>query len=847
MGLVVIPSPKEQTTTHPKITTLHSLPHCTCGRATCLFVATKKIKMSQFNSVSQANLISKIILTLIFLLALTVSLSAQTIKGYLTDAQSEMPLIGATVELLTVNPVRGTTTDLDGQFRFEQVPPGRHTLRLSYLGYEAQTLPNVLVTTGKEVILNPGLEESISELAAITVTARTNPAESINEMSTVSSQTFTAESVNRFAGGRADVSRMASNLAGVSTSDDSRNDIVIRGNSPAGLLWQLEGIPIPNPNHFSTLGTTGGPVSALNPNLLANSDFATSAFAAEYGNALSGVFDLSLRKGNRDRYEFMAQVGTFSGLEAMAEGPLNDKGGSFVVAFRNSFVGFAETLGIDIGTNATPDYRDLTFNVDFGNTKAGKFSLFGIAGTSNIDFLGLETDSTDIFANPGRNAYATSHFGVVGLRHNLITGDNTYLRTIISGSVQGGDFSEHDIDDEGADDLLLTNVEDETVRYSLKSYLNSKLNNRLTIRAGVQLESIGLNTLVDDRDGSPDLDGDGQRDLLRLRDFDGSFGLYQAFGQARYRVGEKTTLNAGLHAQYFSLSEAFALEPRLGLRYQISPKLNLTAGYGLHSQTPALPVFFFRDVNTGSPDANQGLGYLKAHHFVGGGDLAFAPNWRLKTEVYYQSLFDIPVDNFASTFSILNAGADFVFPERGSLVNDGTGNNYGVEVTLEHYFADNWYLLLTTSLFESNYEGSDGEERPTAFNNQYVANFLAGREIPFGKDKRHRFTINARVTGSGGRYYTPVDEAASREAGTDIRAEALAFSERYADYFRMDLKFGVQLNSQARKFSQSFFIDFQNLTNKENVFQERYNPATGMVNTVYQSGFFPDFQYRVQF
>ncbi|MFK8163598.1 MAG: TonB-dependent receptor, partial [Lewinella sp.] len=318
-------------------------------------------------------------------------------------------------------------------------------------------------------------------------------------------------------------------------------------------------------------------------------------------------------------------------------------------------------------------------------------------------------------------------------------------------------------------------------------------------------------------------------------------------GQARYRMGEKTTLNAGLHAQYFSLSEAFAIEPRLGIRYQVSPKLNFTAGYGLHSQTPALPVFFFRDFNTGTPDANQGLGYLKAHHFVIGGDLAFAPNWRLKTEVYYQSLFDIPVDNFASSFSILNAGADFVFPERGSLVNEGTGNNYGVEVTLEHYFADNWYLMLTASVFESNYEGSDGVERATAFNNQYVTNLLAGREIPFGKDKRHRFTINAKVTGSGGRYYTPVDEAASREAGTDVRNEAIAFSERYADYFRMDLKFGVQLNSKTKKFSQSFFIDFQNLTDNENVFQERYNPATGMVNTVLQSGFFPDFQYRVQF
>ncbi|MTB52862.1 TonB-dependent receptor [Lewinella sp. W8] len=804
--------------------------------------------MKNFTLLNQARYYSLLILLTIILLALSSTLAlAQSVKGYLLDAQSEMPLIGATVELITVDPLRGATTDVDGYFTLPNVPPGRHTLRISYLGYEGQSLPNVLVTRGKDVILNLSLRESVAELAAVTVTAKTDPARSINEMSTISSRTFTAEQVNRFAGGRADVSRLAGNLAGVATSDDSRNDIVIRGNSPAGLLWQLEGIPIPNPNHFSTLGTTGGPVSALNPNMLANSDFATSAFAAEYGNALSGVFDLSLRRGNRDRYEFMAQLGTFSGLEAMAEGPLNNKGGSFVVAFRNSFVGFAESIGIPIGTNATPDYRDLTFNVDFGNSKAGRFSLFGIGGTSNIDFLGTETDSTDLFANPGRNSYADSRFGVLGLRHNLITGENTYLRTVISGSVQGNEFAEFDLNAEGGDGLLFTDVDDETVRLSIKSYLNSKISKRLTVRAGVQAEQFGLTTVVDDRDGQPDRDEDGLQDLDRLRDFDGTFSLLQAYGQAQVRVGERTTLNAGIHTQYFTLSEAFALEPRLGLSYRATDKLTLSAGYGRHSQTPAFPVFFFRDPATGNADANQNLGFQRADHFVVGGDLAFAPNWRLKTEVYYQFLFDIPVDNFPSSFSILNAGADFVFPERGSLVNEGSGENYGVEVTLERFFSDNFYLLFTGSFFESRYTPSDGIERNTTFNNRVVMNLLAGREWAFGKDKRHRFTINSRLTGSGGQFYTPVDLAASQALETDIRDESQAFTLRYPNYFRWDLKFGVQFNSPNKKFSQSFFVDLQNLTNRENVFQERYNPVTGEVNTVFQAGFFPDIQYRIQF
>ena len=785
-----------------------------------------------------------IILTSLFLAA---SLPGQTIRGTLADAQSEMPLIGATVEVLIGDDAAGTTTDVDGRFALTGLPPGRHTLRLGYLGYATQQVPNVLLTAGKDVLLELTLEESVNDLETVTVTAGTQPGGSQNEMATVSSRTFTAESVNRFAGGRADVSRMAANLAGVATSDDSRNDIVIRGNSPTGLLWQLEGIPIPSPNHFSTLGTTGGPVSALNPNVLANSEFATSAFAAEYGNALSGVFDLSLRRGNRERNEFMFQMGSFSGLEAMGEGPLRYGKGSYLVAFRNSFVGLASSLGVPVGTNATPDYRDLSFHVDFGSGKAGKFSVFGIGGTSNIDFLATETDENDLFADPTRNAYPRSRFGVAGLRHNLITGENTYLRTVVSGSLQGNTYDEFLVNDEGGDGLPVTTVDDRTLRYSLKSYLNSKLSKRLTVRTGVQAELIHLTTLVDNREGQPDLDGDGVSDLFRQRDFDGVFGLYQVFGQARYRPGDKTTVNAGLHSQYFALSGATSLEPRLGLRHQLTPRLAVTAGYGRHTQTPALPVFFFRDPQTGSPDANQSLDFQRADHFVVGGDYALSKNWSVKGELYFQRLFDIPVDNFASPFSVLNAGADFVFPERGNLVNEGTGANYGAELTVERYFAGNWYLLSTTSVFRSTYVAADGVERSTAFNNRYVANALAGKEWPFGSDKRHRFTVNAKVTASGGRPFTPVDLEASRARGIDVRNDDLAFTDHYAAYFRADLKIGVQLNSPNKKFSQSFFVDLQNLTNNDNVFQQRYNAVTDNVNTVLQSGFFPDIQYRVQF
>ncbi len=227
-----------------------------------------------------------IILLLQFFFLLTLNAQESAIKGWVRDNVTEQGLIGATVTVkLQAEVITGTVTDADGHFYIK--------------GLAAVTLPNVLITSGKETEMEVVMEEGIVlEEAVIVATADKDKA--INEMATISARTFSLEEVTRYSGGRNDASRLVSNFAGVAAANDNRNDIVVRGNSPAGILWRLEGIPIPNPNHFSTLGTTGGPVSALNTNLLKNSDFLTSAFPAEYGNALSGVFDVGFRSGNKD-------------------------------------------------------------------------------------------------------------------------------------------------------------------------------------------------------------------------------------------------------------------------------------------------------------------------------------------------------------------------------------------------------------------------------------------------------------------------------------------------------------------------------------------------------------------
>ncbi len=788
----------------------------------------------------------------LLLVSTCLSLSAQNgiIKGIVLDQQSENPLVGATVQLLYAEQETGVITDFDGRFTLKNVPVGRRSIRISFIGFETNTIPNIEVTSGKDIFLSITLTESFSQLDEEVVTSDTNKDQAINKLATVSARQFGLEEVTRFSGGRSDVGRLAANFAGVSAPDDSRNDIVVRGNSPTGLLWRLEGIPIPSPNHYSTLGTTGGPVSALNPNLLKNSDFITSAFPAEYGNALGGVFDLGFRNGNTDDYEYTLQTGIFTGVEAMAEGPMGSKNGSFLVAARYSLVGL---LGVGAGgTNAVPNYSDLSFNIDFGKSKAGRFSVFGILGTSDIDFLGDDIDESDLFAAPDENAFATSNFGVVGLKHRINTGENSFLRTVVAGSIARNEFNaDRFIDKDTPQErvILYTEADNTESRLTFSTLYNTKLSNRATLRVGVLAENFRVESLLRDREEQPDNNGDGDPDLTTFRDIDENILLVQPFVQGQYRLLEPLTLNIGVHGQYSDINDQFVLEPRAALAYQLAPNHRINLGYGLHHQSVPLPILFLNeDVEGEILQTNKDLDFVRSQHYVLGYDLRLGNNWRAKFEAYYQDIDQAAVEPFPSSYSSLTEGASFEFDnDRVSLVNSGTGFNRGVEITLEKFFSQGFYGLLTSSIFESKYEGSDGIERNSPFNNGYVVNLLAGKEFKTGPAGKNVLFIDTKLTTTGGRYFTPVDLEASRQAGFEVLQEDLAFSEQYDAYIRWDLKFGIKINSRAKKQSHQFYVDLQNVTDNENVFVRRYNRLTNNVDQVDQIGFFPDVGYRFQF
>ena len=768
----------------------------------------------------------------------------QTIRGTVTDAQSEVTIVGAAV---TLNPQdslpKRVLTDVNGKFRFDNVPIGRHTLHIEMISYDPALLENLEVTSSKELVLNVSLQEQVNMQEEFVITADDDKTQANNEMATVSARILSIDESKRYAGSLNDVSRMAQNFAGVRGSDDSRNDIVIRGNSPIGVLYRMEGIDIPNPNHFAAEGTTGGPVSMLNNNVLANSDFLTGAFPAEYGNATSGVFDLKLRSGNNEKHEFLGQMG-FNGLEFMAEGPLSkNHKASYLISYRYSTLELFQKIGFEFGTASIPEYQDMTFRLNFPS-KNGSTQIFGMGGISQIEFLDSETDSTDLFAFGGFDTRFKSRVGVLGFKHTRFLSKSAYVKVIL-GMTGHSTFIENDsVSVTDKTPIAYYRNNSATVKQTLNVYFNQKISAKHTIRVGAITDRYVFN-LSDSAYTNP-----GQPFFV-ISDFDGDTWLVRAYAQWQFRPTNKITFNTGIHNQFLTLNNTISPEPRVGMRYQLNRINALSVGYGLHSSLVPFRVYFENvETSNGSVRPNQDLGFSKAHHFVLGYDRVLGDNKRIKAEVYYQSLFDVPVNAQPSSYSMLNQGAAFgvAFPD--SLENSGTGWNTGFELTFEKFLDRGLYYLLTVSLYESRYKGSNGIEYNTAFNGNYTFNLIGGKEFEIAKNKKNKkrqslLSASARVTWQGGQRFTPILLEESIAAGEAVYDFDNAFRDRYEDYFRADLRIGIKVNG--KKTTQEWAVDLQNVTNRQNLFRQEFNSSTGKIDKVFQIGLLPIALYKITF
>jgi len=762
----------------------------------------------------------------------------QTIRGTVIDKISHAVIPGASVVLVNTVPSLGAMTDPDGNFKIVKVPVGTYAVKVTFIGYKEITMPNIIVNSGKEVILTIPIEEDIQQMKEVVINASdVDKNKPLNEMAVVSARTFSVEETRKFAAAVNDPARMVASYAGVVPTSDGNNAISIRGNSPYGLLWRMEGVDIPNPNHFSGVATAGGGISILSTQLLTNSDFMTGAFPAEYGNALSGVFDLNLRKGNNEKREYTFQAGVL-GVDIATEGPFaKNYRGSYLVNYRYSTLSIMSKLGVSIG-DAVTNFQDLSYNLYLPTNKIGNFSLFGFGGLSDQK-LEAEKDSTKWEDESDRlNSTYFSNTGAAGLKHAIVINPSTYLQTavVLSGNTNG--YREDKLD------MAYTpsfNYKSNYVnnKITISSVLNHKINAKNNIRSGVYLNQYFFDLTQRNRN----LD---TKQIETPLDVNGDAKTIQLFSQWNYRATEKLTVNAGLHYLHMFDNKTSSLEPRASVKYDLTDKQSLSIGYGLHSQLQPMGVYQARKENADGSfvKPNQNLGFTKSHHIVLAYDHALTQHFRFKAETYYQHLYNMPVKNdITSSFAVVNNEQGYV---TDPLVNKGVGRNYGLEITLEQFMHNDLYFLFSSSLYDSKYKALDGIWHNTRYNGNYAFSFTAGKEFKSSSNVKSRvFGINIRTFYSGGLRATPIDFAKSVEVGETKYIESLAYTEHVSPYFRTDLRFSLKRNRA--KTTTTFALDLQNATSYKNIYGSYFDPQTGKIKTEYQFPLLPVFSYKIEF
>lgn len=696
----------------------------------------------------------------------------QSIRGIVTDASSGLSIPYASVVLL--NHPEGTTSDSLGRFHLSSIPIGRYNIQASFVGYTPLVVREILVTSAKEVYLEIPLKENHQVLKEVVVHPEVNKEGTLNNMVITGGRMVSMEESSRYAGGMDDPARLITSFAGVGGSY-ATNAVSIHGNSPQATQWKLEGVEIPNPTHYADMvGIGGGIFSALSSQVMGNSDFYNGAFPAEYNNALSGVFDMFMRSGNNQHYQHTFQIG-FLGVDVASEGPINrNTNSSYIFNYRYS------TTGIVTETNLK--YQDVSFKFNFPTKKAGVFSLWGLGLRDRINAPPEDSSKWETYADrEDVNSYLYKFAG--GINHKYIFKTGSYIKTSVAATYSGikQDVDQVNIPDTRTKVADITNNNWDIV---FNSYLNKKISNQHTNRTGITITGLLYNL---DYNVSPDYGLDkpaeniakGVGQTLDIAPFTSSF----------FSLGKTITLNAGINAHFFTLSNQLSIEPRIGLKWKPNSVHSLAFAYGIHSRREKTDYYF---VEVNQQEVNKNLRLAKAHHLVLTYDARLSENLRLKIEPYFQYLLDVPVEN-NSTFSVINH--DDYYLDR-ALVSKGKGRNYGIDITLERYMNKGYYYMLTGSVFQSKYTGGDNIWRNTRLNRNYIVNALGGKEWVVGKKQNRIFGANLRLTFQGGDRYTPIDEQASLEQHDIVLNESLAYTLQYKPAVNGDISISYKINRQ---------------------------------------------------
>lgn len=763
----------------------------------------------------------------------------QNIKGTVYDAESKKELEGTVVTLLPYNLT--VLTNKVGQFYFNKILVGKYSLLFSYTGFEKKELTNIELTSGKELEITVNLTLKATSLKEITVKSN-GTKNAKNEFAVISSRSFSIQDAKLYPATFSDPARMVSNFSGVTIADDGSNGIIVRGNSPKGILWKLNGIEIPNPNHFSLQGSTSGAVSMLSTNIMGSSDFYTGAFPAEFGNAISGIFDLNFRKGNKDKSEYAVSLGGL-GLEAAAEGPIGKrKQSSYILNYRYSSLAL---IGQIMNLNGQlPIYQDISFNLNFNTSKSGTINVFGLGGLNKVAQKAKEDSIAWIAENETNSSMTLNNkLGVLGIEHQQSVSKNSYIKTIASISYTGSNSILDTLNpSQNYKAASVGSFDFVDKSFKISSFFNTRLNPKNVMRLGFIAQQLYFNMNSNYYD-------DVEKRYKTIFADKGNSQIYQLYIQWKYRPTDNLSVNLGLHNSLFILNKKATTEPRMSLHYKAGNRQAINFAAGIHSKIESLATYFFEDVNTGSANTNpnKNLETPKAIHIILGYETELSSiNSKLKLETYYQKLYDIAVEKDSNSgFSTINM--EHVFELRGKqpLVSEGEGKNYGIDISLEHPMNNGLYYMINVSLYKSVYTNFMGEEFNTRFGRNYSTNLNFGKEWKISKRKNRLLGINGRLVAMGGLRENAIDLPLSISTGKEEYLKDKYFTVQNDTYYRLDISLYTRTNK--KKSTNTFSIEIQNATNRLNVSNRYFDRRTATIKKLNQLGLFPNLNYKIQF
>lgn len=764
--------------------------------------------------------------------------SFQTVRGTIKESFSEKTIVGVKVKILNNGiSIKETISNSEGQYNFENIELGTYDILFSHISYESFISPGVEVSISKEIVLDISMKFRSKILDAVELTPPKLRGEPINQMATTSSYSIQADDAKRIAGGLDDPIRVAGTLPGVTSSAGfSSNFISIRGNSPRSLKYQMDGIELPNPTHFSRIGSSGGTFTIFSLQLLDKSDFYTGAFSAEYGNALGGIFDANLRKGNPYKFEHTIKIGVL-GIDVASEGPLSKKHkASYAFNYRYGYVGLPELFGYP----TQPTYQDLSFTINWPISPRTSLKAFAIGGTSIRNRPGVadslqwyEGDSTENNGLKRNNLVLKSSMGTAGLIFKHFLSENTVLKiTGATSYTDQVDNKEYIMDDYSIIDQKTNHYT--STPTSFAASIKHQFSKSHFHTTGISFTNTFHRWAASKYDFT-------NLKMVDLVNGQGSSNQFKAYTASKLKLTKKLSLNIGLHALYYDINKELSIEPRANVSYKFNNKHEMSFSFGKHSQIENYATYFYQPSINNYP--NNNLEFSKALHYILGYKGKVWVNHKLRVEVYYQNLYAVPA-SATGTFSTINISE---LQDLRTLTNNGTGENYGIDIGFERYTDNGLYYIINSSFYRSFYKSGDGIKRSSEYDNLYNIKFLIGKEYKLRekKGKYKAFAWNTNLATVGGQTYTPINFELSELYQETVLDESLAYSKRDNPLVYLDFTFSYKINKKNRRSVWS--LQIKNIFSNGNAIYREYDTVTKKEVVVPSSGRFPILSYRLEF